>query len=57
MFRSPDEEVRALAKRVDRMGIELIYTGHCTGERAMELLKESLGERVSQLYTGLEIEL
>lgn len=56
LFRSADEEVRALAKRIRQTGIEKIYTGHCTGERAMELLKAELGERAAQLYTGLEIE-
>jgi len=57
LFRSSDEEVRALAARVRETGIEKIYTGHCTGKRAMELLKEELGDRVEALYTGLEIEI
>lgn len=56
LFRSSDEEVRALAARVRETGIEKIYTGHCTGDRAMEILKEELGDRAEQLYTGLKIE-
>lgn len=27
-------------------GIELAYTGHCTGERAFKILQEELGEDV-----------
>ncbi len=55
LFRSPDDEVRALAERIRRTGIERIYTGHCTGDRAMEILKEELGDKAEQIYTGLEI--
>ena len=56
LFRSSDEEVYAFARRVRETGIKNIYTGHCTGERAMEILKEELGDAVQELYTGLEIE-
>lgn len=51
-----DGEVRALALRMRGTGAERFYTGHCTGERAFELLKAELGERVEQIYTGMEIE-
>lgn len=56
LFRSKDEEVYAFARRVRETGIQKIYTGHCTGERAMEILKEELGDVIHELYTGLEIE-
>lgn len=56
LFRSSDETVRELAVRVKELGIQKIYTGHCTGDRAMELLKEDLGEIVETIYTGMEIE-
>lgn len=36
----------------DEMGVEQIYTGHCTGGPAFALLKEELGERVHSLQTG-----
>ena len=57
LFRSPDEEVYEFARRVRETGIKKIYTGHCTGERAMEILKEELGNVIEELYTGLEIEI
>jgi len=57
LFRSSDQEVTALAKRIKDTGIEKIYTGHCTGQRAMELLKAELKENAVQLYTGLTIEI
>ena len=57
LFRSGDEEVTAFARRVRETGVQHIYTGHCTGERAMEILKEELGDVVQELYTGLTIEI
>ena len=56
LFRSEDQEVRELADRIRKTGIRRICTGHCTGERAMEILKEELGDMAEQIYTGFEIE-
>lgn len=42
LYRASDEEVTALAEKIRKTGIEKVYTGHCTGERAMELLTERL---------------
>lgn len=55
LFASPDEEVLALARRIRETGIQRVYTGHCTGARAMDLLRQELEDRVEQLYTGMEI--
>ena len=57
LFESADSEVVALAERIKATGIEQIYTGHCTGKKAYSILKESLGEKCSQLSVGLVIEL
>ncbi len=56
LYLHTDEGVREFAKRVRDTGIERVYTGHCTGDRAYEILKEELGEMVEQLSTGLVIE-
>ena len=55
LFKMADDEVSAFAERVRQTGIEKIYTGHCTGERAYQILHEELGDCVKQLKTGLEI--
>ena len=34
-------------------GVEQIYTGHCTGQAALALLQDRLGERIQALTTGL----
>lgn len=55
LYHTSNEGVRALADRIRRTGIERIYTGHCTGGPAFEILKEELGEQACQMYTGMEI--
>lgn len=56
LFDRPEDEVRALAKRIRETGIEQIYTGHCTGKAAYQVLKEELGDKVHLLKTGLVME-
>ncbi len=55
LFATRDQKVRELAGRIKETGIEKIYTGHCTGERALKILQDELGERVEQIYTGMRI--
>ncbi len=56
LFRTPDDEVRAFARRVRETGVGSVYTGHCTGDRAFGILREELGERAVQLRAGLSFE-
>lgn len=56
LYDSPDETVEELASALKEAGVDRIYTGHCTGDRAMELLQKALGDRVVQIYTGMELE-
>ena len=53
LFRSADEDVYALADRLEALGAPLLFTGHCTGDRAMEILEERLPGRVQRLETGM----
>lgn len=55
LYHTSAEGVRALAERIRCTGIGKIYTGHCTGGAAFEILREELGDRVCQLHTGMEI--
>lgn len=57
LYRTSDAEVEAFANRLKKLEVEKIYTGHCTGEKAFLILKEVLGDRVQQMYTGLEIKI
>lgn len=55
LFESTEEEVYALADRIRATGIRKIITGHCTGDRAMAILREELGDIVESFCTGKEI--
>lgn len=55
LYKSSEDEVRALAERVKETGIKKIITGHCTGDEGFAILKEELGDIIEQMYTGMEI--
>ncbi len=52
-----EEEIKVLSDELREFGLQYLYTGHCTGKPAMELLKKHMGDRVKELYTGLCITL
>lgn len=41
----------------EELEVGTLYTGHCTGDPAFDILQESYPDRVVRLTTGLEIEL
>jgi 7,8-dihydropterin-6-yl-methyl-4-(beta-D-ribofuranosyl)aminobenzene 5'-phosphate synthase len=45
-------EVEELAKSVLNYPIEMTYTGHCTGTKAFLILKDVMGERITDIQTG-----
>ena len=57
LFNKSDDYVRAFARRVGDTGVEAVYTGHCTGQKAWDIMHEELGDKVHALKTGLVFEL
>ena len=55
LYKSSEEGVRALAKRIKETGIAKVITGHCTGDEGFKILKEELGDVIEQMYTGMEM--
>lgn len=53
LFNKTEGEIRALAEEIRKTGIAYVCTGHCTGERAYEIMKKELGENLHQLHVGL----
>lgn len=51
------EYVKSVAEEFKRLGIGRVYTGHCTGTPAFDLLKEELGHRLMYMKTGERITL
>ncbi len=51
------ETVRNLAKGLDKIGVDKILTGHCTGTEGFELLKSILHDKIEALSTGKRFEI
>ncbi len=56
LVRRSEKEIREFAAQIRETGIAYVCTGHCTGERAYGILKEELGDTISQLHVGLAME-
>jgi 7,8-dihydropterin-6-yl-methyl-4-(beta-D-ribofuranosyl)aminobenzene 5'-phosphate synthase len=57
LFNKDDDYVKAFAQRVGETGVEAVITGHCTGDKAWNILHEELGDKVIGFRTGLVFEL
>jgi len=57
LFRLKDCEVETVADRLEECGIDRIYTGHCTGQKAFDILHKRLGEKIEQFRCGMVTEL
>ena len=56
LFKSTEQEIISLADGIRKTGIERVITGHCTGDKAFEILKKELGDSVEQIYSGYVFE-
>lgn len=56
LYNKPLAEVRALGEKIRATGIEYVCTGHCTAEKPYAVLKQTLGDTLHQLQTGLVME-
>ncbi len=48
-------QVESLANSLMNLNVKHIYTGHCTGDEAFNVLKEILGKRLYAMESGMEI--
>ncbi len=55
LFRLNDKEVRSVSERLSACNVEMIYTGHCTGQNAFDILKEDFKEKIHQFNCGMQI--
>jgi len=51
------EEVREVARKLRTLGCRRVITGHCTGGKAVKILKNELGDRLEVLNTGYTADL
>ena len=57
LVRTPPREVHLLAQRLKKLGVPELYTGHCTGEPALEILEAELPGNVHRMETGMQFEI
>ena len=55
-FHEVFKDVELVAVEINRTGIEFVCTGHCTKDRAYEIMKKELGDKLNQLHVGLRME-
>jgi 7,8-dihydropterin-6-yl-methyl-4-(beta-D-ribofuranosyl)aminobenzene 5'-phosphate synthase len=56
MSKVTEEEVKIYETAEKLMGNNIMfYTGHCTGDVAFQILHNKLGERITQIATGMKI--
>ncbi|MDY3092767.1 MAG: MBL fold metallo-hydrolase [Erysipelotrichaceae bacterium] len=56
LYNKKDAEVLEVAECIKDTGIEFVCTGHCTEERAYNILKGVLKDKLIQLHSGLIME-
>ena len=56
LFNKREAEIREVARRIKSTGISYVCTGHCTKERAYNIMKEELTDMLEQLHVGLKME-
>ena len=56
LFNKSEDIVRENAKRMRETNVEQVYTGHCTGKKSYQIIKDELGDMVQQLKVGLVME-
>ena len=57
LIHAADEQILQVAKAAQTAGVEHLYTGHCTGNHALDLLRRSLHEQVHALNPGTVLSL
>ena len=56
LFRRTDKDVLAIADGLHEVGVKKIYTGHCTGHHATELLCHRL-DQAEEMHVGMTMEI
>lgn len=55
LFNKSEQEVSKVAREILKTGIDYVCTGHCTKERAYNIMKKELGDKLELLCVGLQM--
>ena len=50
-------EIGEIGRQTLTYPIDAVYSGHCTGQKAYTVLKDEMSEKLTQLHTGMVIEI
>ncbi|NJE62552.1 MBL fold metallo-hydrolase [Thermococcus sp. 21S7] len=56
LIEADDERIKGTVRELQKLGVEEVYTGHCTGLRAEAAFLEAYGERFHKLHSGMVVE-
>lgn len=56
LYDKSEDEIRRIISEFKDLNIEKLAPCHCTGEKAINLLRQAFGDRVISVTTGMEIE-
>lgn len=57
LYKLTDPELNDLCDEIEQSAVDRIFTGHCTGDHAFEFLRNRLGNRIVQFYSGFHCEI
>ena len=57
LFKLTDAEIDRLCSEIEESGLTHIFTGHCTGDHAYQILGSRLGARIVQFFSGFSCEI
>lgn len=55
LFNKSENTIRELSDKILTTGIDYVCTGHCTKDRAFNIMKEDLGDKIDQMKVGFKI--
>lgn len=50
-----EAEIREIGRKALNYPVDIVYSGHCTGQKAYTVLKDEMSEKLSPLHTGMII--
>jgi 7,8-dihydropterin-6-yl-methyl-4-(beta-D-ribofuranosyl)aminobenzene 5'-phosphate synthase len=56
LFNKSEKEILELAGKIRETKVNYLCTGHCTGQKAYDILKNELGDVIHQFHVGLSME-
>lgn len=57
VLQESNKNITVIGNRLMDYNIEKIYTCHCTGQRAFNILKQLMGHKIENFKTGMKIKL